>query len=152
MSVETIAAEIQARIDEARREGFREGWEAMRASILNAVPPAPNGDTATRLEAQEQEGDGGRGGIAPRAPRGLTNAVVRTLLWEHGLGMKIENLQRAAVARDARISPKTVYNEVYRDPQTFYRDTAGNWRLTDSAKEAMNAPEERERQAELIAQ
>jgi hypothetical protein len=60
----------------------------------------------------------------------------------------LEDIERKAIELDARLSPKTIYNELYRRPE-FVRDDTGRWRLRrdsdgpPSELNLTNAPGER---------
>jgi hypothetical protein len=158
-TVQEIAAEIEEREKAAYERGVRAGREAAKMDMLRALspdasPPAdpqsepaqllPNEIPAALEEAPQV--------YKRRAPKGLTAKVVRDIL-RRNFGMTMEQVQEEAVATDPRISKKTVYNELYRDPETYLRSSKGFWflkKVVAGGAPWTNTPEEREKAEALL--
>jgi hypothetical protein len=162
MSIEAIKQDLLAAIaramDEAIERAFAEGeqraahkvWSAVAAALPATAGLSRPDDAATDEHGAEPLADTS-GAVevadkAKRAPKGLTDIILRQVL-STGIGLPMEEVQRRAVALDSRISPKTVYNSLYRGPD-YAQDTRGHWRLRALAEQLVltNAPEERENQ------
>lgn len=154
MRIEELQAAMKQAVDqaaeaaakEAYERGFREGSQAAAAKILRAIEAAAHGAPVPALKS----GDVAIGEATvhreprpsvvkvphhgKRAPRGLTKAVLKRVL-SHGIGLPMAEVQRRAVSMDSRVSPKTVYNELYREPE-YWKDDRGNWWLLSPEQQA----------------
>lgn len=139
------AEAFAAAIEEAYARGRADEHALMRAIVMQAIgnePVTPQPTThpvlgnatpaggirqrfPTDNQAEDDESPG------QRAPRGLTREVVTKFLKERP-GLAMLDLQRLAVEFDARLSPKTVYNEVNREKDKLYRLVLGRWYLVEA--------------------
>lgn len=126
---------IERALLEAYRRGEAAGvakGEALLRSRLESVlasgseaGPTVAGSPGPAAQAEvELEQDGG----PSRAPRGLTREVI-TLILSIQDAQTTQQVQDQAVAMDARLSAKTVYNELNRERGKLYRHSLGRWSL-----------------------
>jgi hypothetical protein len=126
-----ILKAIDAMIEEAYERGFADGKKALTSSFVQfadtvtAEVVKPNRQNApqktrTRAAGHQPPKNG------PRAPKGLTESVMRRVVSFYW--MPVEEIQKKAVEADSRVSPKTVYNMLYRYPEMFERDENNRWR------------------------
>jgi hypothetical protein len=131
-------AALEAAIQEAYNEGFLEGRKSLKLEMLKALA-LDAGDGVLQHAVVASEPDmfqdrQSRRVVAKRAPKGLTKRVLKRVLMAHPEGMKMEDVQAAAVAMDSQISPKTIYNELYRRTEAYVKDGQGLWRLKSETR------------------
>lgn len=114
---------ITRALENAYLRGFQDGKEAFRKAVLTIAADTPADHQAESRASGAEEFEDGK-----RAPRGLTRAVITGLLKQKG-AMTMADIQSASVATDARVSPKTVYNELKREKDRLYRERNDLWSL-----------------------
>ncbi|MDP2011803.1 MAG: hypothetical protein Q8K11_16645 [Phenylobacterium sp.] len=96
----------------------------MRKKMLLALGVSGADVSDTSHDEGSEDGDDGQS----RAPRGLAREVIGMILSERG-ALSTSDLQRLGSELDARVSPKTVYNELNRGKDRLYRLSMGRWSL-----------------------
>jgi hypothetical protein len=134
--------ETEAAIRQAFFLGVEEGRRLAKIEILNVLTSSSGGSILDNYKkaTAPSEPDMFAGATpqtdsrAKRAPKGLTKRVLRKVFEDNPKGLKMEAVQEAAVAFDNRISPKTVYNDLYRRTDAYFRDDGGLWHLRSQAR------------------
>lgn len=128
------AAERQRVVDMINGGGARPALQAEpRPAFVPAPPPAEAADDTPR-----------------RAPRGLTKEVTDLVLSQFPEGLPLDELQQHVVELDARVSPKTVYNELMRGRRKEYRHSLGRWYKIGSTSDVRSAPPELDEEARAL--
>jgi len=126
---------IEAAYQLGRFEGFEQGQKAERDRILQAVAL-----TATDAPAKQVSAPVGGGTTRPapvkRAPKGLTQAVMDAVLRDAPSGLTIAEIGERAVARDPRVSPKTIYNIIGLNSHRYVQD-GDRWFLVEKIESPM---------------
>jgi hypothetical protein len=130
---------IEDAIRAAYEAGVRQGRITMKMEVVRALS-VDVGDGVLQLAVANAEPDmfvetnaervseDARRKTAKRAPKGLTKRVLRQVFNEHPEGLKMEQVQDAAVEINGAISRKTVYNELYRRTEAYVKGEDGLWR------------------------
>jgi hypothetical protein len=124
---------FQRALLEAYNLGKDDGAAEVRANLMKVLAPdnlqvTTPAQNRAEMEPRPSEGAEDSEGSAPRAPRGLTREVV-SLILETEPGLLMPEIQKKAVEIDARVSGKTVYNEINREKGKLYQQHLGRWRL-----------------------
>jgi len=122
------ATAIRRAVETAYNRGFQDGEAAFKRAVNGlTVAPAQSkaGESPPVPQTSPRESDG-----AKRAPRGLTRAVIFKILRANPT-LSMTDIQERAVAEDAQVSGKTVYNELKRERGKLYREFGGMWSLIE---------------------
>lgn len=130
--------ETDALIEAAYFAGVAAGKQLAKVEILNLLTTdeavLDNWKKVTaptqhdiKFNPSAEEVEDARRRVLKRAPKGLTDAVLKKVFEQHPEGLVMEAVQEAAMAIDDRISAKTVYNTLYRETKTYFKDDFGRW-------------------------
>lgn len=131
MTLDELIADAEGKIRAAFQAGVLEGRalerRAMRERLFGG--DVSEGELDLREPTPPQVEDARRK-VLKRAPKGLTDKILAKVFEASPNGMLMEEAQEKAVALDERVSPKTVYNELYRKTEKYQKGVDGLWRQT----------------------
>lgn len=139
--IKALTADSAALVQRAFAAGFKAGGDAMRQSILQVVAINPLsteqvadlyltegkmtfGEEAKKSRAQEPIEKIEKA----RAPRGLINQVVATVL-QGGRGYTLAEIEAGVELLDDRVARKSIYNHLHANRGTIYRLDGNKWFL-----------------------